>query len=322
MAAHRSSAPRTASRSPGADTVRQAFAAALDRLVEEVRADRSILAVLLGGSLSHDTVWEKSDIDLLFVAVDDRKIESTSLCLDADGVNVHAIILPRAEFRRIAEGALRQSFMHSFLAKSRLVYTHDPTIAELCAGLATLGARDQRVQLLRAAMSALPPLYKARKWFITRQDLHYAALWILYTATPLAQVELIRAGRLVDREVIPQALALNPPLFDAIYTGLLNERKTPARIQRALEVIDRYLRDNATDLFSPVLEHLAEVGEARSCRDIEDHFTRTFGIEDVTTACEYLADEGLIGRAAIATRVTRRGTVTLQELAYYALAAR
>jgi predicted nucleotidyltransferase len=74
----------------------QRFAAALDGLVDQVKGDRSILAAILCGSLSHDTVWAKSDIDLILVTIDDRKIETSTLALDAEGVNVHAILVPRA----------------------------------------------------------------------------------------------------------------------------------------------------------------------------------------------------------------------------------
>ena len=56
------------------DPVRRKFMAALDALVEQVQEDRSILAAILCGSLSHDTVWAQSDIDLVLVTVDDRKV--------------------------------------------------------------------------------------------------------------------------------------------------------------------------------------------------------------------------------------------------------
>ena len=52
---------------------RQAFTAVLDSLVAQVQQDRSILAVILCGSLSHDTVWAKSDIDLVLVTIDDSR---------------------------------------------------------------------------------------------------------------------------------------------------------------------------------------------------------------------------------------------------------
>ena len=299
------------------DSVRQKFTAALDALIADIQADRSILAAVLCGSLSHDTVWEKSDIDLVLVTIDDRKVPSGDLCLFADGVNVHAILIPRTEFRKMVEGSVRNSFAHSFLTKGRLLYTHDPTIASLCASLADLGQRDRQVQLLRAATQALPAIDKAHKWMVTRGDLDYTALWILYAATPLAQVEVISAGELVGREVIPQALRLNPAFFQTIYTDLLNSRKTRKNVVAALEAVDAYVRERALTLFRPILDHLEEVGEARSCREIEDYFKKNFDVGGVTTACEYLADQRLIGKASTAVRLTRKSNVDVQELAFF-----
>ena len=299
--------------------VREEFSAALDRLVEGIKRDRSVLAAILCGSLSHDTVWSRSDIDLVLVTIDDKKVPSGSMSLYADGVNVHAILYPRAEFRSHVEGALRNSFMHSFLAKGRLLYTHDDTIEELFASLRQMGDRDRHVALFHAATGALPMLYKAHKWMKTRGDLDYTALWILYTATPLARIEVVSAGLFADREVIPQATELNPELFATIYTGLLNAKKTVKQVQHALDTIDAYIAARARTLFAPVLEHLRDVGEARSCTEIEDHFRKTMGIEHVTTVCEYLADQRMIGKASIAARLTKRSNVDVQELAFYAI---
>src|SRR5215468_491184 len=122
-------------------SVQDKFEAALNRLIEQVKLDRSILAAILCGSLSHDKVWAKSDIDLVLVTIDDKTLgkEASGLALYADEVNVHAFMMSRAEFRKIVEGTLRNSFMHSLLAKGRLLYTHDQTIADLCARLADIG---------------------------------------------------------------------------------------------------------------------------------------------------------------------------------------
>ena len=302
------------------EQVQRRFRQALDALVAQVREDRSILAAVLCGSLAHDRVWDRSDIDLFLVTIDDKKVEGGERALYADGVNVHAFLMPRAEFRRTVEGTVRNSFMHSLLAKGQLLYTHDPTIADLCARLDEIGARDTEVQLLRAATHALGPIDKAHKWLRTRGDLEYTALFILYAATPLARVEVIGARRLADREVIPQALALNPALFNTIYTELLNAPKTRPAVQAALEAIDDYLSQRAPRLFAPVLDHLREVGEARSATELEDHFARNLGVEGVTAACEYLAAQGLLGKAATAVQLTRRSNTSVQELAFFHLA--
>jgi len=301
------------------ESIQQKFTVALDALVEQVKEDTTILAAILCGSLSHDAVWAKSDIDLVLVTIDDKKASRSDLSLYADGVNVHAFLMPRAEFRKTVEGSIHNSFMHSFLAKGRLLYTHDQTIADLCDRLQEIGERDTQAQLLRAATHALAMIYKAHKFFVTRGDLDYTALWILYAATPLAQVEVVGARLLADREVIPQAMKLNPAFFKTIYADLLNAKKTRKGVRTAIDAIDRYVAERAATLFGPVIDHLREVGEARSCTEIEDYFKRNFDVEGVTTACEYLADQGLIGKASTPVRLTKKSNVEAQELAFFYL---
>ena len=301
------------------DAAQRSFSAALDGLVDQVRHDKSVLAAILCGSLSHDAVWSKSDIDLVLVTIDDRKVDETGISLYADGVNVHAILMPRAEFRRTAEGAVRNSFAHSFLAKGRLLYSHDETIEQMFGALTVMGARDREMALFRAATGVLPPLYKAHKFMRTRGDVNYTAWWILNTAVPLARIEVIAAGLLADRDVIPQATKINPDLFAKVYTDLLNTKKTEKNVHAALDAIDDYLGARARNLFAPVIEHLREAGEARSCTEIETHFEKTFDVGGVTTACEYLADQNILGKASISRRLTKRSNVDVQELAFFAI---
>ena len=235
----------------------------------------------------------------------------------ADGVNVHAQLMPRTLFRQTAEGSVTNSFIHSYLAKGRLLYTHDPSIAELCTHLSRIGDRDTQFQLLNAATNALACMHKAHKWFVTRADLDYTALWILYPATPLAQIEIISRGLLADREVVPQAMTLNPAFFKVIYTDLLNSKKTTRSVHAALDAVDAYVGERIDLLFAPIVEYLREAGEARSATEIETYFSRQFNVTGVTTACEYLSDQGRIGKASTAARLTKRSNADVQELAFF-----
>ena len=306
----------------GKNPIEARFEQALDALIEQVKEDRSVLAAILCGSLSHDTVWAKSDIDLVLVTIDDKKVTEGDLALDADGVVVHAILVPRAQFRKMIEGSVRNSFVHSLLAKGRLLYTHDETITNLFERLGEIGERDTQVQLLRAATHALAPINKAHKWFITRGDLDYTALWILAAATPLAQIEVIGRRLLADREVILQAMKVNPAFFKIVYTNVLNGKKTRKNVADALAAADRYLAERAATLFEPVIDHLREVGEARSCSEIESHFQQNLDVGGVALACEYLADIGMIGKASTPVQLTRKSNIEMQELAFFFLEGR
>jgi len=297
--------------------VEQHFTAALAALIEQVKGDRSILAAILCGSLSHDTVWTKSDVDLVLVTIDDKNVPAGDKALYADGVNIHAMLIPRAEFRKMVEGSARNSFMHSLLAKGRLLYSHDSTITDLCATLPEIGERDTQLQVLQAATHALYCLYKARKWWLTRGDLDLTSLWILYAATPLARVEVIGRRMLAGREVILQALEVNPTVFATIYTNLLNAKKTKKAVADALETAEAYVVARASTFFAPILDYLRAAGDARSASEIEHHFKLHFNVDGVTTACEYLADQGLIGKASTPVRLTKKSNIAVQELAFF-----
>lgn len=299
---------------------RARFEAALDAVVAQVSEDRHILAAILCGSLSHDEVWEGSDIDLVLVCTDDKKTTTHALALVEDDINIHTSILPRAQFRRRLEVAVRNTFDHSLFAKGRLLFSRDPSINTLLEGLADIGARDRRVQSMGSAEHTLACLYKARKWYEVKQDVAYTALWILLTARALAEVVVSEAGELVDREALVAATRLNPALFRVIYTDLMAKPVRRASLKAALDAFDGYLVPRAQALFAPILDYLDDAaGEPRSGTDIVHHFRRHHGISDVIIACEWLADIGVIDKASSPRKLTTRSQTEVEELAFFRL---
>ena len=297
---------------------RQRFEAALDTLVEEIREDNHILAAILCGSLSHDEVWDKSDIDLVLVCTDDKKTKSHEVALVEDDINIHTTVQPRAEFRRRLESSVRNMFGHSLFAKARLLYSRDPSIDAIFAELGKIGGRDSQVQAMHAAQHALASLYKARKWYEIKDDASYTALWILITARALAEVEVGLNGEIVDREALVDALRLNPDLFRLVYSDLLEDGVTREALTKALDAIDAYLEPRAEQLFAPVLDYLdAAGGEPRSATDISHHFRRHYDMEHVVIACEWLSDIGVIEKASTPVKLTTRSQVDVEELAFF-----
>ena len=303
-----------------ANEAHQRFSAALEALVEQVKRDRSVLAAILCGSLSHDTVWDKSDIDLVLVTIDDKKIaEEASSALYADGINVHAMLLPRAEFRKMVEGSIRNSFTHSFLAKGRLLYTHDETIADLCAQLHAIGERDYAGAVIEGGRAA-----RCRPSTRRTSGSSRAAIWITrrsgFCTRPraLAKIEVLERTHAGGSGSAPAGDEVEPGLFqNRLHRSSERQEDRARTCRRALTAIDDYLASAPRHSSLPVIDHLREVGEARSATEIEDHFQRNYGIEGVTGACEYLADQGLIGKAPLPVRLTKKSNVDVEELAFF-----
>ncbi len=295
------------------------FNEALESFVAKIKQDRYIIAAILYGSLSHDTVWRKSDIDIMLVGRDERTLRDFNLI--ENGVNIHAVLFPRSKFKQALEGALSGSFMHSSIALSTLLYTTDDTIRQYFHNARLIGARDRQLRLMSVGSGALGALAKAEKWFYTRNDLSYSFIWIMRTVEHLASIEVLLHGELTTREVIPHAVKLNPQCFGRVYTDLIHLPKDAATIQNALDLLNDYIDTKIDLLFGPILAFLAEQGGVRTTTELDSYFGKKVNGEGwaatLSMAYEWLADKGIIQKVPSPLRLTPKSQVVVDEAAYY-----
>ncbi len=171
------------------------YEAALEMLVQDVKNDDHIIAAILCGSLAYDEVWDESDIDLVLICTDDKQTKPHGVSLCYDDINIHTSVETRAEFRQTIESSIHNTFQHSLFAKAKLLYSRDPTIEDVLRRLYNIGDRDRKIHIIQRTQQVLSTLYKARKWLEIKHDLPYTALWLLFTANSLAEVEVEFGGR-------------------------------------------------------------------------------------------------------------------------------
>jgi RNA polymerase sigma factor (sigma-70 family) len=297
-----------------ADTV-ALFNEALESFVAKVKQDRYIIAAILFGSLSHDTVWKKSDIDIMLVGREERPVREFYLV--ENGVNIHAVLSPRSKFKQSLEGSLQGDMMHSSFALSTLLFTTDDTIRAYYEDARNIGARDAQLRLITAGGSALYTLAKAEKWLYTRKDVAYSFLWIMYTVQQLAKIEVLLKGEVTSREVIPQALKINPAFFKQVYTDLIHQPKDEAVIQRALDLINDYIDERIQVMFGPILTYLAQEGGARTTTELDTYFKPQTQESTLSYIYEWLAFKGIIQKVPSPVRLHPKSQVTVDEAAYY-----
>jgi uncharacterized protein len=298
------------------EVIRRRYEDALDAFVGKVRQDGYIIAAILGGSLSHDEVWEKSDIDILLVGRNEKKPEANYYLVE-HGINIHAWLLARSRFKQEIERALQSSFFHSYISKSTLLFTTDETIREYYANIQHVGARDRELQLLLSGSAVLPILAKAEKWLYVKRDPAYSFLWLMYLIAGLAKIEVIANGEVAAREVLQQAMKYNPAFFRAVYFDLLDQPKTVAVVERALQQVNAYLDERAALLFKPIFDYLGAAGGPRSATELDEHFRKQVQAETLGAAYEWLADQGAIHKISVPLRLTEKSRVAVEEAAYY-----
>jgi hypothetical protein len=295
----------------------QRFQAALEGLTAQLEQDTYVLAAIVYGSVARGEAWEKSDLDLTIVVRDDQERATGHRWLDYRGINVSAEITTRSGLKRMMDGALQGGIGHSIRSHARLLFCRDPSIASWYSESNRIGAHDQAIQLLRVVEAVIPTLDKAEKWLYVKDDPTYSLVWTLYTVNALARVEVVLNGEAPGREVIHQALRFNPTFFRAVYTGLIEGPKDRRALKSALDQIDDYLVQRAEDLFSPILDYLADAQGARTASELTAYFRKRVQGDCLFWAYEWLARKGIVQRLSSPVRLTRKSQVELDEPAYY-----
>src|SRR5262245_14799219 len=190
------------------------FQAALDQLIERIADDRYVLAVVLVGSLSTETIWHRESLGLWIIEADgvsrrlpsDGNDERIFRTLVENGINIHAEVIPRSRFKKMVEGASRTAFSCNFFALRRVVYSKDPSIESWFEKANSLATKDQERELLTFSTWTIHAVRHARKRLDIKGDLELAAQETLGAAHSVAHTEIIRRGEVWEDDVIYRAI--------------------------------------------------------------------------------------------------------------------
>src|SRR5262247_279774 len=176
------------------------FRAALTQLTERVAEDRYVLAVVLVGSLSPETIWHRETLGLWIIEADgvsrrlpsDGKDERVFRILVENGINIHAEVIPRSRFKLMVEGSSRTAFSCNFFAIRQIVYSKDPSIDTWFKQANSVATKDQERELLAFSTWTIHAHRHARKRLDIKDGLELAAQETLSAAHSVAHTEIIR----------------------------------------------------------------------------------------------------------------------------------
>jgi hypothetical protein len=302
------------------------FEATLKQLIERVAEDRYVLAIVLAGSLSTETIWHRDSLGLWIIEADgvsrrlpsDGNDERVFRILVEDGINIHAEVIPRSRFKKMVEGASRTAFSCNFFAHRQIVYSKDPSIASWFKKANAVATKDQERELLVFSTWTIYAHRHAQKRLDIKRDLELAAQEIVWAAQSVAHTEIIRQGQVWEQDVIYRAIELNPALFQTIYLDVLSKRKNRRVLSKALDAIDKYVDQHYQAHLRPLLGYLKKQNRVVPLSEISDHFAFSqIHPEHLESACEWLERKGLLQKLSAPFKLTKRSLGRVEEPAYF-----
>ncbi|RXE60389.1 hypothetical protein [Acetivibrio mesophilus] len=239
--------------------IRERYNKALDSVVLKFKSDPKCLAAFLIGSLSHDLIWEWSDLQILLIYDDSYQGSSDYYLLEQD-VPVVVNIRKRNSFKEYLESANVSDYYFCALSKSTLLFTKDKTLQEYFEDIFYIGDRDREIEMLLGFSEAIYYLNKAEKNYYIKRNSANAVYFIFHIAQAIAWLEVARKRLFPEREIIAQASGLKPELFKTIYDPLFYDVVTDQMIEEIIQFCHEYLRDNTEEVYHPIISCLKEHG--------------------------------------------------------------
>jgi len=302
------------------------FQAALAQFTERVAEDRYVLAVVLVGSISPETVWRRDTLSLWVIEADgvtrrlpsDGTDERVFRILVENGINLHAEVIPRSRFKKMVEGASRTAFSCNFFAKRRVVASKDPSIDAWFKQADSVATKDRERELLTFSTWTIYAHRHARKRLDVKGDLELAAQEIVGAAHSVAHTEVIRRGEVWEQDVIYRAIEGAPELFRTIYLDVLAKRKNRRVLSAALDAIDGYLDAHSRAHLKPLLDYLRKQNRVVPLSEMSDHFAFSqVHPWHLAAACEWLERKGLLEKVSAPFKLTKRSLERVEEPAYF-----
>ena len=300
------------------------FRQALDLFVSRLGQDKNILAAVLVGSLSQETIWRRERMYLWLIEVDgvtkrlkaDGEDVEIYRWLCEDGINFHVQLIPRSRFRKMVEGTSRTSFSCNFFAKRELIYCDDPSIASWFDDASRAAQKDRERELLATTTWTIHAAEHAQKELEIKQDLQLARQTLLWAAHSIAAIEVVQAGEVYEQEPISRALELEPDLFQLIYLDVL-AKKSKKVLETALQTIEDYLDARWEPNLKPLLHVLKKHGGVMPLSELTEHFAYSQLYPwHLESACEWLGKKGLVEKQSAPFKLTKKSRIDFEEPAY------
>jgi hypothetical protein len=301
------------------------FEKSLRLFLERVRSDPNLLAAVLVGSLTEETVWRRDAISLWLIEKDgvtkrlraDGEDPRVFRTLVEEGVNLHVELIPRGRFKRMVEGSARTAFRYSFFARRKLVYCDDASLGKWFDEADTVARRDQERELCVATTWLIHSTRHAARLLENGRDLDLAFQEMIGGAHCVAAAEVIAAGEVHEGLAIHRALELAPALMREIYVDPLAAPRTAENLGKTLAALEKYMEARAETRLAPVLRYLRKEKRLVPLSELADYFAHSQLFPwHLESACEWLEGKKRLGKFSAPFGLTKLSRVEVEEPAY------
>ncbi|NPE06820.1 MAG: nucleotidyltransferase domain-containing protein [Asgard group archaeon] len=283
--------------------VREKYDVALEFFVERAKQDTQVLGIILFGSLAHNRVHERSNINIMVVTKEGntgyKRVVENGIPFDIGIYNINA-------FRRNIFGRRRVAY-HQSLSRSRLLFSRDNSIDDLYKNISeSISGQDQTINRVIYHGATHYDLYKAEKFLFIKDEPEYAMWFLVHALSEMGYLMCYMNGIFPPREVILQAKKLYPDFYTPLYENLLNSTASKEIIEYTIREAYRFLDEHALKNFELLLNFISDNDGTATEKELNT-YAQDKGLYFMDM--DYLQRRRIIRRTYAPVKLTKKGRI-------------
>lgn len=283
--------------------------------VEKIKKDKNILCIILGGSLHYGFVGQGSDINLMAIVKDGKKIEGNYSCME-DGIVINVDVFERSEYMKKIYSSEETPHYFAYLTNSHILYSVDSALESFILESRSIGKDAYDINIFCEVTDILYYMHVIKKWLDCKRDTIYAQFNFVIISDILSKLEHYFNGITIARDKTVAIRDINPQLMKHFHEEALTKKWTLHECYEALEVLDSYFMSHIDYISNPI-KKLFEIKEKEvlTITEIAKHYSVYAAF--INVGCMYLASKNVIGQTTVSVQLSHKSKIYVEEIAYY-----
>ena len=237
-------------------------------IVDRLKSNESVLAVMVFGSMVTGDLWDESDIDL-FVILDKNMQDIKNIYTEEKQVPVHIKLMSKNKFTQLYEEDLRGGFMHRMFASSRLVFSKDMEITIKYDS----GRYYPDLDRERWNMVYLGKVLKSIdicKKYLSNDGIYTAYSAAVMSVENYARLYVNCSGYMISKDAMTMAMNLNDDFKQFVDALFFNKQDAEKAVQSTIEYIENAVDKNIRNTASILINFMRQRDSFLSTEDIKN----------------------------------------------------
>jgi predicted nucleotidyltransferase len=249
---------------------------AFNSIIEKLKSNEEVIAVMVFGSMVTGDLWKDSDIDL-FVIVKGKKNKIENIYTEEKGISIHMKLISKERFMQFHDEDFVGGFIHRMLVSSKLVFSNDMEVTERFDN----GRYYPDLERQKWSLVYLGVLIKnidVCKKYLSNDSILSAFCESTNCLQEYSKLYVNHSGYMVSKDTMRFCMNLNDG-FKEIAENLLSLKNMQASIEKLMEYMEKDIDINMRNYTSILLSFMATKGKALSAQEIQsDQFFINFKI--------------------------------------------